>query len=100
MRKTYHRIDTLSGNVVNLKARGVRYGELAEISSRQGTSLAQVIRLSGDSVSWQVFAGGRGVATDATVRFLGHAMQVPFSDALLGRASTAPAPRATGAGPR
>lgn len=85
MRKTYHRIDTIAGNVVNLKARDVRYGELASISSRQGTSLAQVIRLNGDSVSLQVFEGGRGVATDATVRFLGHPMQVPFSDALLGR---------------
>ncbi|MFO1491665.1 MAG: V-type ATP synthase subunit B [Kiritimatiellia bacterium] len=85
MRKTYHRIDTIAGNVVNLKARDVRYGELASISSRQGTSLAQVIRLNGDSVSLQVFEGGRGVATDATVRFLGHPMQVPFSDALPGR---------------
>ena len=97
MRKTYHRIDTLSGNVVNLKARGVRYGELAEITSRQGSSLAQVIRLSGDSVSLQVFSGGRGVATDATVRFLGHPMQVPFSDALLGRVfNGAGAPRDRG----
>ncbi len=97
MRKTYHRIDSLSGNVVNLKARGVRYGELAELSSRQGTSLAQVIRLGGDNVSLQVFAGGRGVATDATVRFLGHPMQVPFSDELLGRVfNGAGAPRDRG----
>ena len=97
MRKTYHRIDTLSGNVVNLKARGVRYGELAEITSRQGTSLAQVIRLNGDNVSLQVFAGGRGVATDATVRFFGHPMRVPFSDELLGRVfNGAGAPRDRG----
>jgi len=39
-------------------------------------------------VTLQVFAGARGVATDAKVRFLGHPMRVPFSDALLGRAFT------------
>jgi len=88
MHKVYHQIDNIAGNVVNVKARGVRYRELAEITSRRGTSLAQVIRLQGDSVSLQVFAGARGIATDAHVRFLGHAMQVPFSDALLGRVFT------------
>ncbi len=88
MHKVYHRIEAVAGNVVTVKANGVKYRELAEITSRRGTSLAQVIRLQGDSVSLQVFAGGRGIATDAQVRFLGHAMQVPFSDALLGRVFT------------
>ncbi len=88
MHKVYHRIDNIAGNVVSVKASGVKYRELAEISSRRGTSLAQVIRLQGDVVSLQVFAGARGIATDAHVRFLGHAMQVPFSDALLGRVFT------------
>jgi V/A-type H+-transporting ATPase subunit B len=88
MHKVYHRVDNIAGNVVNVKARGVRYHELAEIVSRRGSSLAQVIRLEGDSVSLQVFAGGRGIATDAHIRFLGHPMQVPFSEALLGRVFT------------
>jgi len=66
----------------------VRYGELAEVNSRRGVSLAQVIRLKDDEVSLQVFAGARGIATDAKVRFLGHPMQVPFTDALLGRIFT------------
>ena len=88
MHKVYHQIDNIAGNVVNVKAHGIRYRELAEITSRRGTSLAQVIRLQGDSVSLQVFAGARGIATDAHVRFLGHAMQVPFSEALLGRVFT------------
>jgi V/A-type H+-transporting ATPase subunit B len=39
-------------------------------------------------VSLQVFAGLRGVATDARVRFLGRPMQVPFSDDLMGRIFT------------
>lgn len=88
MHKVYHRVDNIAGNVVNVKAPGVKYRELAEITSRRGTSLAQVIRLQGDTVSLQVFAGGRGIATDAHVRFLGHPMQVPFSDSLLGRVFT------------
>jgi V/A-type H+-transporting ATPase subunit B len=83
--RVYNRIENIAGSVVNLRAAGVKYRELAEVASRSGTSLAQVIRLRGDEVSLQVFAGARGVATDARVRFLGHAMQVPFSDALLGR---------------
>ena len=88
MHKVYHRIDTIAGNVVTLKAPSVSYRELAEITSRRGTSLAQVIRLQGDTVALQVFAGARGVATDARVRFLGDPMRVPFSDALLGRIFT------------
>ena len=88
MQKVYHRVDSIVGNVICLKADGIRYKELAEVSSRSGTSLAQVIRLDGDDVSLQVFAGTRGVATDAQVRFFGQSMQVSFSDLLLGRIFT------------
>ncbi len=97
MRKLYHRIDNISGSVVTLRAEGVHNKELAEIDSRVGTSLAQVIKLAGDEVTLQVFAGARGVATDAQVRFLGHPMQVPFGDELLGRVFTGSAkPRDNG----
>jgi V/A-type H+-transporting ATPase subunit B len=48
-------------------------------------SLAQVIRLQGDEVSLQVFSGSRGISTNDEVKFLGHPMQVPFGEALLGR---------------
>jgi V/A-type H+-transporting ATPase subunit B len=41
--------------------------------------------LNGDLVSLQVFAGGRGISTGDTVRFLGRPMQVPFSENLMGR---------------
>ena len=97
MHKLYHRIDSIAGSVVTLRAEGVRNKELAEIDSRTGTSLAQVIKLAGDEVTLQVFAGARGVATDAQVRFLGHPMQVPFGDELLGRVFTGSAkPRDNG----
>ncbi len=88
MHKSYHMIDHLAGSVITLRAEGVKYRELAEVSSRAGTSLAQVIKLDGPSVTLQVFAGARGIATDAKVRFLGRPMRVPFSDALLGRSFT------------
>ena len=88
MRKVYHRVENIAGNVITIRARDVKYKELAEVASRNGTSLAQVIRLHGDQVFLQVFAGARGVATDAEVRFLGRTMQVSFSDALLGRIFT------------
>jgi V/A-type H+-transporting ATPase subunit B len=85
MRKTYNRVDDITGSVIHVQAEGVRYRELAQVTSRRGTSLGQVIGLSGKNVALQVFAGSRGIATDAEVRFLGHPMRVPFSDALLGR---------------
>ncbi len=88
MNKVYHQVDNIAGSVINIRAKDVKYGELAEVTSRNGTSLAQVIRLDGDEVSLQVFEGARGVATDARVRFMGHSMQVPFSGDLLGRIFT------------
>ena len=88
MHKVYHRIDQVAGNVITVHATGVSYRELAQVTSAQGVSLAQVIRLEGDRVSLQVFAGTRGIATDSQVRFLGHTMQVPYSEALLGRVFT------------
>ena len=97
MHKVYHQIDNISGSVVTLRAPGVKNRELAEIDSRVGSSLAQVIKLAGEEVTLQVFAGARGVATDARVRFLGHPMQVPFGDELLGRVFTGSAkPRDNG----
>ena len=86
--KVYHRIDALSGSIATLRAEGVRYNEIAEVESRAGTSLAQVIKLDGPNVTLQIFAGARGVDTAARVRFLGESMRIPFGDDLLGRAFT------------
>jgi len=88
MHKVYHRVESIAGNVINIRAEGIKYRELAEVTSRNGSSLAQVIRLREDLVSLQVFAGARGVATDAQVRFFGQTMRVPFTDSLLGRVFT------------
>ncbi|MFW5741919.1 MAG: V-type ATP synthase subunit B [Spirochaetota bacterium] len=85
MRKVYSRIEAIAGNVITVTAEDVRYGHLATVSTRYGVSLAEVIRLDGNTVSLQVFAGGRGISTGDEVVFLGNAMQVSFSDNLLGR---------------
>ena len=92
--KVYHKIDALSGSIATLRAEGVKYNEIAQVESRAGTSMAQVIKLDGPNVTLQIFAGARGVDTSAKVRFLGETMKVPFSNNLLGRAFTgAGAPR-------
>ncbi|MDR1317098.1 MAG: V-type ATP synthase subunit B [Spirochaetales bacterium] len=85
MRKVYSKIESIAGNVISVVAEDVRYGELAEITSAHGKSLAEVIRLSGKNVSLQVYSGTRGISTGDEIRFLGHPMQVSFSDDLLGR---------------
>ena len=85
MRKVYHKILQIAGNVITVEADNVAYNELAEVTSSRGTSLAQVIRLHDSKVSLQVFAGGRGISTGDEVRFLGHEMQVASGEDLLGR---------------
>jgi len=85
MNKIYSRIESIVGNVIAVKAQNVAYGELAQVKTRYGMSLAETIRLDGEMVYLQVFAGGRGVSTGDEVRFLGHPMQVSFSDSLMGR---------------
>lgn len=85
MNKIYSRIESIVGNVIAVKAQDVAYGELAQVKTRYGMSLAETIRLDGDMAYLQVFAGGRGVSTGDEVRFLGHPMQVSFSDDLMGR---------------
>ncbi len=85
MNKVFNRIESITGNVITVKAQGIRYNELAQINTRFGKSLAQVNKIDGDIVSLQVFAGGQGISTGDEVRFLGHDMRVSFSDDLLGR---------------
>ncbi len=85
MNKVYNRIESITGNVITVRAEGVQYNELAQINTRFGKSLAQVNKIDGDIVSLQVFAGGQGVSTGDEVRFLGHEMRVSFSEDLLGR---------------
>ena len=85
MNRVYNRIESITGNVITVRAKGIRNNELATVSTRFGKSLAEVNKIDGDLVSLQVFAGGKGVSTGDEVRFLGHEMQVSFSEDLFGR---------------
>ena len=85
MQKVYTKIDSIVGNVITVKAEGVKNSDLAEITSSTGVSLARVIKLDRDKVSLEVFSGAQGVSTGDSVRFLGYPMRVSFSENLLGR---------------
>jgi V/A-type H+-transporting ATPase subunit B len=82
----YTRATAIVGDILKIRATDIALGTMAIVDTPDGEqSLAQVIELRGDEVSLQVFAGGKGLSTEATVRFLGHATQVTCSPNILGR---------------
>lgn len=85
MHKVYTNIIQIAGDVITVEAEKIGYMEIAEVSTRRGVSLAQVIRIDGKKVSLQVFSGSRGISTGDRVRFLGRPMRVSSGDDLLGR---------------
>ncbi|NLY07046.1 MAG: V-type ATP synthase subunit B [Spirochaetales bacterium] len=84
MQKVYTKIESIIGDVITVRAEGVRYQDLAMV----GSSYANVIKLDGNLVSLQVFAGAKGISTTDQVRFLGVPMKVSYSENLLGRVFT------------
>lgn len=54
MNKVYSRIESIVGSVITVRATNVAYGELAEIETVYGKSLAEVNKIDGDIVSLQV----------------------------------------------
>ena len=77
---------SIVGDILQVRATGVGFGDLAVIENWNGRqSLGQVIELDRDVVSLQVFTGGKGLSTQAKVRFLGHSMQVTYTPSILGR---------------
>lgn len=85
MNKVYSRIESIAGNVIIVRADNVKYGDLAQINTSFGVSLAEVIKIDRNLVSLQIFAGSRGVSTGDEVRFLGKSMEISYTEALLGR---------------
>ena len=82
----YTRVQEIVGDVIRLYASGVALGDMAEVENTDGeTSLARVIGLDRNLVSLQVFAGGKGLSTDAAVQFLGRPLDVVYSPNILGR---------------
>lgn len=83
---TYNSIDKIKGSIAQVKAEGVKLGELAHIKMRDGRStLAEVISFDGDKVNLQIYRGTKGVSTGDQIRFLAKPMQTASGDALLGR---------------
>ena len=85
MHKVYTNIIEIAGDVIMVEAEDIGYMDIAEVQTRYGVSLAQVIRLDEKKVSLQVFAGSKGISTGDKVRFLGHPMRVASGEDLLGR---------------
>lgn len=81
MQKIYTKIESIVGNVVVVRAEGVRNGDLALV----GDSYANIIKLDKDLVYLQVFSGTQGISTTDSVKFLNKPMMVSYSDSLLGR---------------
>jgi V/A-type H+-transporting ATPase subunit B len=82
----YTKVLGIVGDILKIRAPGVGFNDLAVVENWDGeTSLAQVIQLDGETVSLQVFTGGKGLSTEARVRFLGHPMQVTYSPNIMGR---------------
>ncbi|MEW6356713.1 MAG: V-type ATP synthase subunit B [Planctomycetota bacterium] len=80
------RVLEIVGDTIRVKAEGVAFGDLGIVENVDGeTSLAKVVELDHNIVSLQVFAGGKGLSTEAGVRFLGHPMDVIYSENILGR---------------
>ena len=79
--KVYTKIDNITKATVTLRATGVGNDELATVGGR----LAQVVKIMGDSVTLQVFAGTEGLATNSEVIFQGEPPKLRVSDNLAGR---------------
>ena len=74
------------GNALSNQEITTRFGDLAKVEDgNDNQSLAQVIKIDDSKVSLQIFSGTRGISTNASVRFLGHAMRVTYSTNILGR---------------
>ncbi len=90
----HHNIISIVGNIITVhvshakEAQEIttRFGDLARVEDTNGSqSLAQVIKIKGNEVSLQIFSGAQGISTHASIRFLGHSMQVTYSNNILGR---------------
>lgn len=79
--KIYTKIDNINKATVTVRAQGVGNDELATV----GGKLAQVVRVSGDDITLQVFQGTEGISTDDEVVFHGEPPVLRVGDDLAGR---------------
>jgi V/A-type H+-transporting ATPase subunit B len=79
--KIYTKLSQITKATCSISASGVGNEELATVDGR----LAQVVKIIGDTVTLQIFAGTEGIGTDAEVVFFGKAPTLKVSDQLGGR---------------
>lgn len=79
--KRITQIKNITKATCTLLADGVGYEELALVANR----LAQVVKIAGNEVTLQVFAGAEGISNHAEVVFLGKAPSIKVSQKLTGR---------------
>ena len=79
--RTYTRLEAITKATVTLHAQGVSNDELATVAGR----LAQVVKIKGDLITLQVFAGTEGIPTNAEVLFFGEPPTIQVSDEISGR---------------
>ena len=79
--KIYTQLTSITKATVTVKATGVANDSLATVAGR----LAQVVKLSRDEVTLQVFAGTEGIPTDAEVVFFNRPPALKVGEGLCGR---------------
>ena len=79
--RVYTQLEAITKATVALKAQGVSNDELATVDGR----LAQVVKIKGDLITLQVFAGTEGIPTNSEVIFFGEPPALNVSDQLAGR---------------
>ena len=79
--RVYTQLESITKATVTLRAQGVTNDELASVAGR----LSQVVKIKGDLITLQVFAGTEGIPTNAEVSFFGEPPSLNVSEDLAGR---------------
>jgi V/A-type H+-transporting ATPase subunit B len=79
--RIYTNVQEITKATCTVQATGVGYEELAMVNGLP----AQVVKIMGDRVTLQVFAGTEGIPTNAEIVFLGKAPTLKVSEGLAGR---------------
>lgn len=88
MIKEYRTIYEVAGPLMLVKdVQGVTYNELAEIELPSGEiRRCKVLEINGDNALVQLFESSAGINLEhSKVRFLGHSLELPVSEDMLGR---------------
>ncbi len=79
--KIYTKISKVTKATCSLQAENVGFEELALVNGK----LAQVVKIIGDEITLQVFAGTEGIPTNAEVMFLGRSPSLKIGPDMEGR---------------